>query len=54
MHTSDILPSTVIFSVMGLEKEPVFEQKVCASDSASAAVLRYVILSNAALKAFNI
>jgi hypothetical protein len=37
----------------GLEKESAFAQKVCASDSAAAAVSRSVILSNAVVKAFN-
>jgi hypothetical protein len=46
------LPSTVILWVRGLEKEPAFAQKICTSDSA-AAVSRFVILSNAVLKAFN-
>jgi hypothetical protein len=41
------------FLARGLEKEPTFAQKVCASDSAAAVVSRYVILSNAVLKTFN-
>jgi hypothetical protein len=49
----DILPSTAIFWVRGLEKELAFAQKVYASDSVAAAVSRSIILSNAVLKAFN-
>jgi hypothetical protein len=49
----DVVPSTVIFWMRGLEKEPTFTQKVCVSYSAVAAVSRSVILSNAVLKVFN-
>jgi hypothetical protein len=47
------LPSTSIFWARGLEIEPAFAQKVYASDSVDVNVSRFVILSNAVLKAFN-
>jgi hypothetical protein len=53
MHTRRHFAINRHFLGEGLEKEPVFTQKVCASDSVVGAVSKSVILSNAVLKAFN-
>jgi hypothetical protein len=53
MHTRRRFAINRHFLGEGVEKEPAFGQKVCASDSDAAAVSRSVIHSNVVLKAFN-